>query len=72
MNKLAEKLGIDPVELRLRNALADGVTASVGTPLAPGVTIADVIRHCARAAGWSQAGGHWQRPEAATTVPPQK
>jgi len=66
MNKLAEKLGIDPVELRLRNALADGVPASVGTPLAPGVTIAEVIRHCARAAGWSQVDGHWLRPETAS------
>jgi CO/xanthine dehydrogenase Mo-binding subunit len=32
MNKLAEKLGMDPVEFRLKNALKDGDTMSVGTP----------------------------------------
>ena len=35
MNKLAEKLGIDPVAFRLMNALRDGDTMGVGTP-APG------------------------------------
>lgn len=32
MNKLAEKLGMDPVEFRLKNALRDGDTLGVGTP----------------------------------------
>ncbi len=35
MNKLAEKLGMDAVEFRLKNALRDGDTMGVGTP-APG------------------------------------
>ena len=35
MNKLAEKLDMDPVEFRLKNALRDGDTLGVGTP-APG------------------------------------
>ncbi|HET7142467.1 MAG TPA: molybdopterin cofactor-binding domain-containing protein, partial [Anaerolineales bacterium] len=35
MNKLAEKLKMDPVEFRLKNALRDGDTMGVGTP-APG------------------------------------
>lgn len=35
MDKLAEKLGMDPVEFRLKNALKDGDTLAVGTP-APG------------------------------------
>ena len=35
MDKLAEKLGLDPVEFRHRNALRDGDTLNVGTP-APG------------------------------------
>jgi len=33
MNKLAEKLGMDPVEFRLKNALRDGDTLGVGTPV---------------------------------------
>ena len=32
MDKLAEKLGMDPVEFRLKNALKDGDTLGVGTP----------------------------------------
>ena len=38
MNKLAEKLGMDPVELRMRNIVKEGSLLSVGTPLPPGVT----------------------------------
>jgi CO/xanthine dehydrogenase Mo-binding subunit len=71
MNKLAERLGIDPVEMRLRNLLSDGVPASVGTPLAPGVTIREVVEHCARGAGWTHNGGAWQRPRASALVPEQ-
>jgi CO/xanthine dehydrogenase Mo-binding subunit len=33
MDKLAEKLGMDPVEFRLKNALQDGDTLGVGTPV---------------------------------------
>jgi CO/xanthine dehydrogenase Mo-binding subunit len=33
MDKLAEKLGMDPVEFRLKNALRDGDTLGVGTPV---------------------------------------
>jgi CO/xanthine dehydrogenase Mo-binding subunit len=32
MDKLAEKLGMDPVEFRLKNALRDGDTMGTGTP----------------------------------------
>ena len=33
MDKLAEKLGMDPVEFRLKNALREGDTLGVGTPV---------------------------------------
>jgi CO/xanthine dehydrogenase Mo-binding subunit len=33
MNRLAEALGMDPVELRMRNILKEGSLLSVGTPL---------------------------------------
>ena len=36
MNKLAERLGIDPVELRLRNVLRDGSIGPTGTEMPPG------------------------------------
>jgi CO/xanthine dehydrogenase Mo-binding subunit len=52
MNKLAERLGIDPVEMRLRNALTDDAISSVGTRFPPGVTMKEVIEACAREGDW--------------------
>ena len=43
MNKLAEKLGMDPVEFRLENALKDGDPMSVGTPSPSPVTVTQCI-----------------------------
>ncbi len=49
INRLAEKLGIDPVEIRLRNVLKEGSLLSVGTPLPKGVSMPQVIEQCAEA-----------------------
>ena len=43
MNKLAEKLGMDPVEFRLKNALKDGDPMGVGTPSPSPVTVIQCI-----------------------------
>jgi CO/xanthine dehydrogenase Mo-binding subunit len=47
MNRLAEALGMDPVDIRLKNVLGEGSLLSVGTPLPKGVTIAQVVKKCA-------------------------
>jgi CO/xanthine dehydrogenase Mo-binding subunit len=52
INKLAEALGLDPVEIRRRNALKDGDLLTVGTPLPPGVSIGQVIDECAHHVQW--------------------
>ncbi len=52
MNKLAEKLGMDPVEFRLKNALKDGQTMGVGTPAPNPVSISQVIEAAAKKSGW--------------------
>jgi len=57
MNKLAEALNMDPVELRLRNVLREGDLLSVGTPLPRGVSIAQVVEACARESGWYEKTG---------------
>ncbi|HUO45603.1 MAG TPA: xanthine dehydrogenase family protein molybdopterin-binding subunit [Acidimicrobiia bacterium] len=44
MNKLAEVLGMDPVELRLRNLLKDDSTLITGAEMPPGVSITKVVR----------------------------
>ena len=46
MNKLADHLGIDPAELRLRNALEDGDDHTTQTPMPDGVSIREVITAC--------------------------
>ena len=53
MNKLAAALGMDPVALRLKNALRDGSITVNNTPIPAGCTIVDVIEQCARHGGWS-------------------
>lgn len=61
MSRLAEALGMDPVELRMRNVLTEGALLSVGTPLPPGVSMPQVVEECAAAAGWVKTPQGWQR-----------
>jgi CO/xanthine dehydrogenase Mo-binding subunit len=51
MNKLAEALGMDPVEIRLKNVLREGSLLTVQTPPPPGVSMAEVIERCAQRSG---------------------
>ncbi len=76
MNKLAEKLGLDPVELRMKNVLREGSILSVGTPIPKGVSMAEVLEKCALEVGWTKTltkappslpaseepSPRWQRP----------
>ncbi len=57
MNKLAEKLGMDPLELRLKNALKEGDTLAVGTPAPLPVTSTKVMNEAATAFGWTMNRG---------------
>lgn len=52
MDKLAEKLGMDPVEFRLKNALRDGDTMGVGTPSPSPVTVTQCIEAARDRFGW--------------------
>jgi CO/xanthine dehydrogenase Mo-binding subunit len=61
MNKLAEKLGMDPVEIRMRNIVKEGSLLSVGTPLPPGVTLDKVVEKCAISGDWTNTKTGWQR-----------
>lgn len=73
VNKLAEALGIDPVELRMRNLWRDGDFLPTRAPLPEGVSAVECLTAAAERAGWRQAAGvGWQRPAsapAATTLP---
>jgi CO/xanthine dehydrogenase Mo-binding subunit len=69
MNKLAEALKIDPVELRLRNVARDGDLISVNTPLPKGVTLDKVVQAAAKAAGWKKEKARWKRTKSAARWP---
>lgn len=62
VNKLAAALGIDPVELRVRNSIQEGSITSVGTPLPAGVSMPQVLEACARESYWTHESGGWSRP----------
>ncbi len=63
MDKLAEALGMDPVEFRMKNLFEDGSIAVTGNPMPPGVGMKETLRQAALAAGWQEEDGHWVRPE---------
>ena len=46
MNRLAEALNLDPVEIRRKNVLQEGDLLSVGTPLPEGVSMPQVLEKC--------------------------
>ena len=59
VNKLAEALGMDAVELRMRNLAREGSLQTTGAPYPPGVTIREVTEACARSAGWQPTPSGW-------------
>jgi len=62
MDKLAEALGMDPVEFRLKNLFEEGSIAVTGNVMNHGVGIKETLRQAARAAGWREVDGHWHAP----------
>lgn len=50
VNKLAEALGMDPVDIRRVNTLREGSPSIAHTPMPAGVTMPEVIEACAHAA----------------------
>lgn len=56
INKLAVALNMDPVELRRKNLLSDGVEGVTHTVLPTGVSIREVVDDCAEKAAWGGPG----------------
>lgn len=59
MNKLADALNMDPLEIRLKNSIQEGSIASVGTPFPPGVTMPQVFEACGRESWWEETDLGW-------------
>ncbi|MDR3576120.1 MAG: xanthine dehydrogenase family protein molybdopterin-binding subunit [Anaerolineaceae bacterium] len=72
MNKLAEALGIDPVELRMRNIIEEGTIMSTGSPFPASVNMRETLKECALMAGWEEGEQGWQRKAGWTCVVPGK
>jgi CO/xanthine dehydrogenase Mo-binding subunit len=68
MSRLAEALGMDPIELRMKNVITDGVPSHTQVPLPPPVTMDQVIEECALASGWERTTEGWEftKPAAET------
>jgi CO/xanthine dehydrogenase Mo-binding subunit len=72
INKLAQALDMDPVELRLRNIVREGDTLHVGTPLPAGIKIEETVEACAHESGWQQSEHGWQSPPTEQPRPANK
>jgi CO/xanthine dehydrogenase Mo-binding subunit len=62
VNRLADALGMDRIEFRLKNLIEDGSTLSVGTKPPKGVSIKPVMKKLAEHAGWQETKQGWLRP----------
>lgn len=69
MNKLAEALGMDPVEFRTRNLAREGDLQTTGAPFPAGCTILPVVEQCARESGWRNGKNGWHRDKTPASPP---
>jgi CO/xanthine dehydrogenase Mo-binding subunit len=72
MDRLAEALGLDPVEFRLKNLVETGSETIVGNRMPEGTGIKETLREAALAAGWREEEGHWTRPTSGEPSAPHK
>ncbi len=72
MNKLAELLEMDPVEIRMKNLLDEEKTISMNSKLPKGVSIREVLKDCAEASGWKLVDGAWKQVEEISQPDPKK
>jgi CO/xanthine dehydrogenase Mo-binding subunit len=63
MDRIAEELGIDPVELRLRNANQPGDVTANGWQITS-CGFSECLREAAKRAGWTEKRGRREAPEA--------
>lgn len=59
VNKLAEALNMDPVEIRMRNLFEEGSEMCVGSIIPEGVSVREVLEKCALESGWKKSVNGW-------------
>ena len=65
---LAEALGMDPVEFRMRNLMDDDSILSMNSKVPDGVTIKQVMSACAEHSGWEHGEMGWHAPTSLENV----
>ena len=64
LNKLAEAIGMDPVEIRMRNVVRAGDPMPWGKPLPDDARgLVDTLRAVAESLGWEESEAGWQAPK---------
>lgn len=62
MNKLAELIDMDPLQIRVLNSFQEGSIAAVGTPMPKGVSMPEVLEATGHESGyWQKGDAGWQR-----------
>ena len=72
VNRLADALGMDPLEIRLKNCIREGSVGSVGTPFPKGVSMPQVFAACGEEAWWQKSDNGWQLQSPAQPSDPTK
>lgn len=63
MDRLAEALQMDPIDIRMRNLHGEGTIAVTGNRMPAGTAVKETLRAAAVAAGWRETPAGWARPE---------
>jgi CO/xanthine dehydrogenase Mo-binding subunit len=72
MDKMAQAVGIDPVEFRLRNVLVDGSERLTGNLMPQGTGAHACLVRAAEAAGWTKCENHWIAPDVGKPSHPER
>ena len=59
MNRLAQALDMDPLQIRLINTIREGSIGAVDTPFPKGVTMPEVFEACGRESWWLETAAGW-------------
>ncbi len=59
MNRLAQALDMDPLEIRLLNTIREGSLGAVDRPFPKGVTMPQVFEACGRESWWRETAAGW-------------
>jgi CO/xanthine dehydrogenase Mo-binding subunit len=69
IERVAERLGIDPVTIRMMNCLRDDSTLPTRSPLIGKVSLSELLEKCAIKMGAENLGNKWEMPSIPDSLP---